>query len=105
MVKVNCWQFKKCGRQPDGEKVAELGVCIAAIEDAAEGINRGIKGGRACWALAGTLCGGQVQGTFASKLANCMQCEFYKLVLVEEGKGFVQSREIQERLTEKKKKE
>ena len=103
MVKVNCWQFKKCGRQPDGEKVDELGVCTAAIEDAAEGINSGIKGGRACWALAGTLCGGKVQGTFASKLANCLQCEFYKLVLSEEGKGFVPSREIQERITKKMK--
>ena len=105
MAKVNCWQFKKCGRQPSGEKTDELGVCPAAIEGAADGINSGVEGGRSCWALAGTLCGGKVQGTFATKLANCMQCEFYKLVLQEEGKDFVQSREILERLKEKKKNE
>ena len=39
MVKVNCWQFKECGRQPSGEKADELGVCPAAIEGAADGIN------------------------------------------------------------------
>lgn len=105
MIKVNCWQFKKCGRQPGGEKAGELGVCPAANEDAAEGINCGEKGGRSCWVLAGTLCGGHVQGTFATKLVNCMQCEFYRLVLNEEGKGFVQSLEIQARIAKKKKKE
>ena len=105
MVKINCWQFKKCGRQSRGEKVDELGVCPAALEDSADGINSGVDGGRSCWALAGTLCGGKVQGTFATKLANCMQCEFYKLVLQEEGKDFVQSKEILERIKEKKKNE
>jgi hypothetical protein len=105
MVKVNCWQFKKCGRQPSGEKVDELGVCPAALEGAADGINSGVDGGRSCWALAGTLCGGKVQGTFATKLANCMQCDFYKLVLQEEGKNFVQSRVILERIKERKKNE
>jgi len=105
MAKVNCWQFKKCGRQPSGENVGELGVCTAATESAADGINHGVDGGRSCWALAGTLCGGNVQGTFATKLANCMHCDFYKLVLQEEGKDFIQSREILERIKEKKKKE
>ena len=105
MVKVNCWQFKKCGRQPSGEKADELGVCPAAIEAAADGINSGAEGGRSCWALAGTLCGGKVQGTFATKLANCLQCDFYKLVLQEEGQDFIQSREILERIKQKKKKE
>ncbi|MGO8782449.1 MAG: hypothetical protein ACLPRH_12610 [Syntrophobacteraceae bacterium] len=28
--------------------------------------------------MAGTLCGGKVQGSFAMKLANCMKCEFYQ---------------------------
>ena len=104
MGKVNCWQFKKCGRQIGGEKFGELGACPAATEEAADGINCGNKGGRTCWALAGTLCGGKVQGIFATKLSNCMQCDFYRLVLDEEGKGFVQSREILERIGDKKKK-
>ncbi|MCL7489018.1 MAG: hypothetical protein M8357_12695 [Desulfobulbaceae bacterium] len=103
MSKKNCWEYKQCGRQPGGVKAGELGICPAADENAAEGINCGSKGGRSCWALAGTLCGGKVQGTFASKLANCMQCDFYKLVLREEGRAFTQSREIQSRIAEKKK--
>jgi hypothetical protein len=46
----------------------------------ADGIHDGVNGGRCCWALAGTLCGGEVQGTFAKKLAACFDCEFYRRV-------------------------
>lgn len=81
---LNCWEFKKCGRQPDGEKVVELGVCPAAAAKSLDGIHRGDNGGRACWIIAGTFCGGKVQGTFAAKHENCANCEFFKQVLVEE---------------------
>ena len=37
-----------------------------------------------CWVLAGTLCSGQVQGTFAQKYKNCELCDFYKNVKQEE---------------------
>ena len=57
-------------------------------------MNSGINGGRACWAITGTLCGGKVQGTFASKLANCMQCEFYQLVGAEEGANHESAKDI-----------
>ena len=75
---VNCWEFKKCGRQRGGIQAAELGICPASAESRTNGINGGTNGGRACWALAGTLCGGKVQGTFAAKLVNCMKCDFYQ---------------------------
>ena len=64
---MKCWEFKKCGREAGGAKAAELGVCPAYPDH-----------GDTCARVAGTLCGGVVQGTFASKLANCMECEFYK---------------------------
>ena len=80
MSKQNCWEFKKCAREPGGAKVKELGICQAAIEEKVDGANSGNNGGRACWALTGTLCGGKVQRTFAVKLKNCMDCDFYKLV-------------------------
>lgn len=83
----NCWEFKKCGREPGGVKALELGVCPAASENKVYGINNGRFGGRVCWMLAGTLCGGQVQGTFATKLLNCKNCDFYKQVVEEEGKN------------------
>jgi hypothetical protein len=64
---MNCWEAKKCGRIPGGLKAEELGVCPVYP-----------KHGTHCARIAGTLCGGKVQGSFASKLGNCMQCDFYK---------------------------
>lgn len=81
---MNCWEFKKCGRQPGGENVTKLGVCPASIEARVDGVNNGKNGGRACWAVAGTLCRGKVQGGFGAKAPMCMNCEFYKLVWQEE---------------------
>jgi hypothetical protein len=67
-------------------KSSELGVCAAATESRVNGIHGGKNGGRACWVLAGTLCGGKVQGTYAQKLGNCISCDFYLTVRSEEGK-------------------
>ena len=86
---MNCWEFKNCGRQPGGPRAAELGICPASSSVNVNGTNGGRNGGRICWALAGTLCGGKVQGTFAQKLPNCMQCDFYKLVIAEQGRSMV----------------
>ena len=94
MPKLNCWELKKCGRESGGAKVAELGVCPAATELRLHDTNSGRNGGRACWALTGTLCGGKVQGTFAMKLGNCLACEFYKLVATEEGPDHESAKDI-----------
>jgi hypothetical protein len=85
-ARANCWEVKNCGRQPRGAKVGELGVCPAAQVNVS--VNGGIHGGRVCWAIAGTLCGGKIQGTFAQKVANCNACEFYLSVRKEEGSNF-----------------
>ena len=84
MEKLNCWEFKKCGREPAGVKVKELGECPAAILSSSNGRNGGSNGGRICWAITGTFCGGIVQGTFAHKQLSCMNCDFFKLVKNEE---------------------
>jgi len=94
MFKKNCWEQKACGRQPGGDKTNELGICPVATHTKAHEINNGINGGRACWAIEGTLCGGEVQGTFAQKMGNCMDCDFYSLVRQEEGSSYKGSREI-----------
>lgn len=99
MVKQNCWEFKKCGREKGGAKAAELGVCSASTETRVNGSNGGKNGGRACWAVTGTLCGGVVQGTFATKLGNCNKCEFFKLVSSEEGAKSESNRELLAKLT------
>lgn len=86
---MNCWEFNKCGRQPGGNKLAELGQCVAVTSFKAHGINRGINGGRACWAIAGTFCGGEVQGAFIEKYKGCSNCDFFHQVLKEEGKNLL----------------
>ena len=94
MHKLNCWEVQGCGRQPRGVNVADLGICPASVEEWADGMNGGRNGGRTCWALAGTLCRGEVQGTFAIGLANCMRCPFYLQVAREEGQELLTSRTI-----------
>ena len=63
----NCWEFKKCGREKGGIKVKELGICPAYPDHGSD-----------CWLVAGTFCGGKIQGVFAQKLATCMACDWYK---------------------------
>jgi hypothetical protein len=106
--KQNCWEFKNCGRQPGGSKVAELGVCPATVYQDLNGAHGGKNAGRACWAIAGSLCGGKIQGTYAQKLNNCWRCEFMNKVKKEEEPsniGFSHTRLGMERSIEKQKSE
>jgi len=73
----NCWEVKQCGRVPGGSKVADMGVCPAYPND-----------GTNCWNVAGTFCGGKVQGSAAQKRGGCLNCEFYK---AEKGRHTVSS--------------
>ncbi len=102
LPKLNCWEYLHCGREPGGARCEELGVCPTALEEAGEGLHGGSKGGRACWAISGTLCGGVVQGTFCSKIENCMECDFYRLVQAEEGECFESIDSVLNRLRRKK---
>ncbi len=81
----NCWEYMKCGREPGGAKVVELGICPASADDTFDGLNLGKNAGRMCWAVAGTFCAGKVQGTFAEKRDSCINCDFFKRVQEEEG--------------------
>lgn len=68
-VKKQCWQYLKCGRDCKGEK-----KCPAYPHY-----------GRSCWAIAGTYCQGDLQGTYAQKLKNCKKCPFYQKAITEKG--------------------
>ncbi len=83
-TRLNCWEYKKCGREQNGERADELGVCPAALDTSFDTINHGKNGGRVCWAIAGTFCGGEVQGAFADKRKSCVQCDFFKMVSSQE---------------------
>lgn len=65
--KLNCWEYIQCGREPQGTKTGESGICPAAEDSSFDGINSGKQAGRICWAVAGTLCKGKRQGSFAEK--------------------------------------
>lgn len=83
-MKKNCWEFKKCGREPGGINADKLGVCKASTCAKLNKSNSGVNGGRSCCVIAGTFCGGKPQGSFAQKLIDCMKCDFYKSVYLEE---------------------
>lgn len=63
--KTKCWEFKKCGKD-------ETHDCPAYP-----------NAGRICYLVAGTMCGGKVQGMYALKIENCRQCDFYKAIVVD----------------------
>ena len=96
--KKNCWEAKKCGREPKGAKVAELGVCPVTVETKLDAVHGGSHAGRACWVVAGSLCGGKVQGTFAAKFENCESCDFYASVREEEFPNFQYSSTLRAKL-------
>jgi hypothetical protein len=57
--KINCWEFRKCGM----EKTRECPAYPA--------------GGRICYMIAGTMCGGRPHGTYKQKSRDCVNCDFY----------------------------
>jgi hypothetical protein len=85
MSKLNCWEIKKCGREPGGSKTFEHEVCPATSKASCNGINNGTNGGRICWAIAGTLCGNKIQGDFTQKSVSCMSCDVFRQVKADEG--------------------
>ena len=91
MKKINCWEFKKCGRIPGGEHEHDLGICPVVQEKRLDGVHHGENAGRACWVVAGTLCGGKVQGTFAKKYEHCEKCDFFAAVEKEESYDYLLS--------------
>jgi hypothetical protein len=89
-TRLNCWEFIKCGREVGGAKAQELGVCPAYPDHgrhcAKNSVVRMARSvcpaypdhGRHCARLVGTLCGGEVQGSFARKFGNCWKCPFFR---------------------------
>ena len=87
MAKLNCWEFMNCGRQPGGDKATEF-ICPAATDTRFNGKNSGTNAGRTCWQVAGSFCKEQAKGTHAREIGNCIKCDFFWLVVKEEGDNF-----------------
>ena len=63
---MNCWEFLKCGREAGGTKADEFGTCPAYPDK-----------GKTCARVAGTFHNGRMQGSFATKLGTCKDCDYY----------------------------
>ena len=61
---IQCWEYMGCGRDKDSS------IKCPAFPHF----------GRTCWAVAGTLCAGKIQGTFAQKYDDCHRCKFYQSI-------------------------
>jgi len=93
--KINCWEFKGCGRIPGGINEDNPHICNAYKFKMLTGINDGKFGGRSCWAAAGTMCKGYVDATYC-KTDDCNDCEFHLLVIKEEGEKYRDANHILE---------
>ena len=80
--KLNCWEFKNCGREKGGLMVGVLGECPVASGMKFDGVNDGIAAGRACWEV--SSCGGRLSSDQIGQSRACHTCEFYRRVLHEE---------------------
>jgi hypothetical protein len=103
--KLNCWEYKKCGREPGGLNARTLGVCLSATNTSMNKINGGINGGRVCWLVAGTY--GKSRAELADCIAidttsSCYQCDFHSQVLSEEG-FIITDDNIREKIAQPKK--
>ena len=93
--KLNCWEFKKCGREPGGKMIDKYGICSTPTFMSMNGVNDGVNGGRICWLVAGTYgkCKADYAGCITMKeLSSCYDCDFHRIVLEEEGYTFTDAR-------------
>ena len=86
-MKLNCWEFMKCGREPGGSSVEKLGVCPVTTDDSLDGVHGGRNAGRACWVMAGTFGNGSAACKFAPGKDTCLECAFFNKVKEEEGEN------------------
>ena len=95
-MKLNCWEFTKCGRQAEGANQEAEGLCPTSGEIRLDGIHDGISAGRACWVVAGTFGKCKACCSLVPKFKDCTECDFYKAVKSEEGDGFLSLEDIRE---------
>lgn len=96
MNKKNCWEFTKCGREPEGCNASKFGICPVSTFTIADGFCEGKNGGRACSHISKALdlepVNGNktpiVDGLFKKKINRCESCDFYNELKNEYGKNF-----------------
>lgn len=79
--RLNCWEFKNCGREPGGLMAGMLGECPVARAAKHHGVNGGTGAGRLCW-LMNDESGCTARGY--RRAGRCLDCDFYRRVVFEE---------------------
>lgn len=75
MAIANCWEVKGCGFDRVGPGQP---VCPAVTCEIADGFLGGKNGGRACFFIPDTLCGGEGLCSTEDKEGRCAQCRFFR---------------------------
>ena len=70
--KLNCWEYWRCGREPNGINVSKLGKCSVPVSKEYDGVNNGKNAGRCCWKVAGTNSPSIDKGVIAQQITNCI---------------------------------
>ncbi|MBF0357065.1 MAG: hypothetical protein HQL70_00585 [Magnetococcales bacterium] len=87
MSNVNCWDFQRCGFGPKECKGDDDKICPAASHKHADGFLGGENGGRACYFIADTICGGSPM-TPEQKKERCNSCSFFHTLSNKYGETF-----------------
>ncbi len=86
--KLNCWEFRNCPHGPKDGSIDHEEVCPVACEQRYHGVNDGRAAGRFCWTEPNTVCKREINKNFA----HCLQCDFFREVLHEEGPDIIMTR-------------
>ena len=74
---MNCWEFKKCRREPGGENAEKL-----------NGVNHGNNAGRYFWKVKISEENQNSADNTLSAIMTCIECDFPIKVKAEEKNGF-----------------
>lgn len=78
IAKLNCWEYKNCGREKGGLLENLLGECPVSTAMKHDGQNGGKGAGRVCWMVSSE------EGVMPCGRQSCCACDFYNRVVYEE---------------------
>ncbi|MCU0799764.1 MAG: hypothetical protein MUC62_08860 [Candidatus Thermoplasmatota archaeon] len=86
---TNCWEYRRCGREPGGLNTLSQGVCPTHSFNDLDGKNGGQGGGRCCWRVPEPKGVGPALPHWSDMDRNCLGCDFFKRVSKEQGASFI----------------
>ena len=83
--KINCWEYKQCGRGPKQNNIYQPATCHVAEHKVSNDMNSGVNGGRLCWLILEARFRGEVKQFNRDLTYPCFSCDFRYKVMKEEG--------------------